>query len=77
MVNLEHLVRLTKSADPPPDAVAGPRYEDLPESNNATSVKFAPPAVSLPSPGPVSSKKARRTSKDTTLGTTPPVGLLD
>ncbi|KAI0000573.1 kinase-like protein [Russula vinacea] len=53
-----------ESADPSPDAVAGPRYEDLPESNNATSVKFAPPAVSLPSPGPVSSKKARRISKD-------------
>jgi len=54
------------SADPhgPPDAVAGPRYEDLPESNNAPSVKFAPPAVSLPSPGPVSSKKARRINKD-------------
>jgi protein-serine/threonine kinase len=51
-------------ADPPPDVVAGPRYEDLPESNNAPSVKFAPPAVDLPSPGPVSSKKARRISKD-------------
>ena len=51
-------------ADPPPDVVAGPRYEDLPESNNAPSVNFAPPAVSLPSPGPVSSKKARRISKD-------------
>jgi len=51
-------------ADPPPDVVAGPRYEDLPGSNNAPSVKFPPPAVSLPSPGPVSSKKARRISKD-------------
>jgi len=51
-------------ADPPPDVVAGPRYEDLPESNNALSVKFAPPAVGLPSPGPVSSNKARRISKD-------------
>ncbi len=53
-------------ADPPspPDVVAGPRYEDYPESNNAPSVNFAPPAVSLPSPGPVSSKKARRISKD-------------
>ena len=53
-------------ADPPqaPDVVAGPRYEDLPEFNNAPSVNFAPPAVSLPSPGPVSSKKARRISKD-------------
>jgi protein-serine/threonine kinase len=49
---------------PPPDVVAGPRYEDLPGSNNAPSVNFAPPAVSLPSPGPVSSKKARRISKD-------------
>jgi len=47
-----------------PDEVAGPRYEDLPESNNPTSVNFAPPAVSLPSPGPVSSNKARRISKD-------------
>jgi hypothetical protein len=28
-------------ANPPPHAVAGPRYEDLPESNNAPSVKFA------------------------------------
>jgi protein-serine/threonine kinase len=52
------------NADPPPDAVAGPRYEDLPGSNNTTSVKFSPPAVSLPSPGPVSSKNARRISKD-------------
>ena len=53
------------TADPrPPDVVAGPRYEDLPESNNVPSVKFVPPAVSLPSPGPVSSKKARRISKD-------------
>lgn len=51
-------------ADPqPPDVVAGPRYEDLPESNNAPSVNFAP-TVSIPSPGPVSSKKARRISKD-------------
>jgi hypothetical protein len=48
----------------PPDVVAGPRYEDLPESNNAPSVNFAPPAVSLPPPGPVSSNKARRISKD-------------
>jgi protein-serine/threonine kinase len=52
-------------ADLPPDVVAGPRYEDLPGSNNAPSINFAPPAaVSLPSPGPVSSKKARRISKD-------------
>jgi protein-serine/threonine kinase len=51
-------------ADPPPDAIAGPRYEDFPESNNAPSVNFAPPVVSLPSPSPVSSKKARRISKD-------------
>ena len=48
----------------PPDVVAGPRYEDLPESNNAPSVNFAPPAVSLPSAAPVPSKKARRISKD-------------
>ena len=47
-------------ADPPPDVVAGPRYEDLPESHHAPSV----PAVSLPSPGPVYSNKARRISKD-------------
>ena len=47
-----------------PDVVAGPRYEDLPESNNASSVNPAQPTVSLPSPGPVSSKKARRISKD-------------
>jgi hypothetical protein len=54
------------SADLPPDAVAGPRYEDIPqpEPNHAPSVKFAPPAVSLPSPGLVPSKKARRISKD-------------
>ena len=53
-------------ADLPPDAVAGPRYEDIPEPNNTTSVKHAPPTVSLPSPGPVPSnlKKARRISKD-------------
>ena len=52
------------SADPPPDVVAGPRYEDILESNNARSVKYTPPTVSLPSPGPVPSKKARRISKD-------------
>ncbi|KAI9511137.1 hypothetical protein F5148DRAFT_975586 [Russula earlei] len=52
------------SADRPPDAVAGPRYEDLPEPNDAPPVKFAPPAVSLPSTGPVSSKKGKRISKD-------------
>jgi hypothetical protein len=47
--------------DPPLDVVAGPRYKDLAESNNAPFVNFA---VSLPSPGPVSSKKARRICKD-------------
>jgi len=52
------------SADPPPDVVAGPRYEDLPESNHVPPVKFAPPAVSLPSTSPVSSKNGRRISKD-------------
>ena len=51
------------SADPPPDVVAGPRYEDMVESNNARSVNHTPPTVSLPSPGPVPSKKARRIKK--------------
>ena len=50
-------------ADPPPDVVAGPRYEDLPESNNAPFRRICPTS-SLPSPGLVSSKKARRISKD-------------
>jgi protein-serine/threonine kinase len=61
-------------ADRPPDVVAGPRYEDLPESNNnAPSVNFAPPAVSLPSPDPVSLKKASRISKDMV---SKPTGLM-
>lgn len=51
-------------ADPAPDALAGPRYEDLPELNDVPPVKFAPPTVKLPSPGPVSPKKGKRISKD-------------
>jgi len=52
------------TADPSPGVVAGPRYEDLPEPNHVPPVQFSPPAVSLPSPGPVYSKKGRRISKD-------------
>ncbi|KAI0256317.1 hypothetical protein BJV78DRAFT_455348 [Lactifluus subvellereus] len=49
------------SADPAPDVVAGPRYEDLPGSNDAPGGKVV---VSLPSSGPVSPKKGKRISKD-------------
>ena len=52
------------TADPPPDVVAGPRYEDLPDSNQVPPIKLAPTSVSLASTGPVSPKKGRRISKD-------------
>ncbi|KAH9083902.1 kinase-like protein [Lactarius deliciosus] len=52
------------SADPAPEAVAGPRYEDLPGPNNSLRGKVAPPIVNLPPSGPVSPKKGRRISKD-------------
>ena len=52
------------NADPTPDAVAGPRYEDLPDSNPVPPIKSTPPSVSLPSSGPVLPKKGRRISKD-------------
>ena len=52
------------SADPAPDVVAGPRYEDLPGSNDAPGGKVTLPVVSLPSSGPVSPKKGKRISKD-------------
>ena len=52
------------SADPAPEAVAGPRYEDLPGHNNSLLGKVPPPIVNLPSSGPVSPKKGRRISKD-------------
>ncbi|KAI0268802.1 kinase-like protein [Gloeopeniophorella convolvens] len=53
------------SADPPPDAVAGPRYEDLPKTNAALRGHAAPTPVDAPSPSsPVSPRKGRRISKD-------------
>jgi protein-serine/threonine kinase len=52
------------SADPGPEAVAGPRYEDLPGHNNSLLGNVAPPIANLPSSGPVSPKKGRRISKD-------------
>jgi protein-serine/threonine kinase len=52
------------SADPAPEAVAGPRYEDLPGPNNFLYGNVAPPIVNSPSSGPVSPKKGRRISKD-------------
>jgi len=48
---------------PPLDVVAGPRYEDLPDSNQVAPIKLALTSVSL-SAGPVSPKKGRRISKD-------------
>ncbi|KAH9081444.1 hypothetical protein EDB83DRAFT_2309863 [Lactarius deliciosus] len=50
---------------PAPEAVAGPRYKDLPGPNNSLRDKVAPPIVNLPPSGPVSPKKGRRMSKDT------------
>lgn len=52
------------NADPAPEAVAGPRYEDLPVPNNSLPGNVAPPIVNSPSSGPVSPKKGRRISKD-------------
>jgi protein-serine/threonine kinase len=53
------------TADPSPDVVAGPRYEDLPDPNHVSPIKLPPTSVCLPSSGPVSPKKARRIiSKD-------------
>jgi protein-serine/threonine kinase len=54
------------TADPSPDVVAGPRYEDLPASgtNDAPGGKPTLPAVSLPPSVPVSPKKGKRISKD-------------
>ena len=52
------------SADLPPEAVAGPRYEDLPGPNNFLRGNIAPPFVNSPSSVPVSPKKGRRISKD-------------
>ena len=52
------------TADPPPNVVAGPRYEDLPDSNQVPPIKLAPTSVSMSSTGPVSPKKGRRISKD-------------
>jgi protein-serine/threonine kinase len=52
------------TADPTPDVVAGPRYEDLPVSNHVPPIKLPPSSVSLPPTGPVSPKKGRRISKD-------------
>jgi protein-serine/threonine kinase len=54
------------SADPVPDVVAGPRYEDLPATgtNDVPGGKPTLPAVSLPPSGPVSPKKGKRISKD-------------
>ncbi|KAH9978983.1 kinase-like domain-containing protein [Lactifluus volemus] len=51
------------TADPAPDVIAGPRYEDLPASgiNDAPGGKATLPAVSLPPSGPV---KGKRISKD-------------
>jgi hypothetical protein len=52
------------SADPAPNVVAGPRYEDLPGSIDAPGGKPTLPAVNLLSSGPVSPKKGKRISKD-------------
>lgn len=51
----------------PPDVAVVPRYEDLPESNNASSVKFVPQAITTCQLTTwfMSSKKAREiSSKD-------------
>jgi hypothetical protein len=52
------------SDDPSPDVVAGPRYEDLPDSNHVPPINLPAFSVSLSPPGPVSPKKGRRISKD-------------
>ena len=52
------------SADPAPEAVAGPRYEDLSGPNNSLLGNVSPPIANSPSSGPVSPKKGKRISKD-------------
>ena len=52
------------SADPAPEAVAGPRYEDIPGPNNPPLGNVAPPIANSPSFDSVSLKKGRRISAD-------------
>ena len=40
------------TADPLPNVVAGPRYEDLPDSNQVPPIELAPTSVSMSSTGP-------------------------
>ncbi|THH14240.1 hypothetical protein EW146_g6067 [Bondarzewia mesenterica] len=54
--------RLLWGAESGPEAIAGPRYEDLPTGNNALS---KPPGVAnSPPANPVSPRRGRRISKD-------------